>query len=108
MRWLVLWAGFVSSAFAADTESGWLASDAESKRFFGEAVAGPTFTAGTKVTVLVHDGETVRIFAGDRFGWVPASAITSTPPKGAEAGTPGMPDIKLVPAGAEKPAPPKP
>lgn len=106
MRWLVLWFSFVSSAFAADTETAWLTADAESKRFFGESVSGPKFDAGTKVTVLVRDGETVRIFVGDRFGWVPATSITTTAPKGAESAVPAIPDIKLVPAGDK--APPKP
>lgn len=102
--WLVL--GFVSSAFAAEPDTAWIASDVGSKRFFGEAVSGPELTAGTRVTVLVREGDQVRVAAGDRFGWVPATAITTTAPS-AEA-APGMPEIKLVPAGSDKPAPPKP
>ena len=101
MRWIWLMLSFSSVAWAADSEQGWLVGTEKSKRFLDEATVGPEFAAGTRVVVLAHEGELVRVSVGDRFGWVPASAITNkAPATGAitpPPGIPGLPDVKVIP-----------
>lgn len=85
-------------AWADDTL--WLAKDADSTRFLGESVPGPKFSAGTRVTVLLREGEQARVFVGDRYGWVPSAALTDQAPK-SEGGMPsGAQEIKLTPDGS--------
>lgn len=93
--WFVLLSVFSFSAFAE--ESAWVQADTDARRFLGENTPGPRFTAGSKVTVLKRDGESVRIFAGDRFGWVPAAALSATDPKA--AAEPAPPPIQIIPQG---------
>lgn len=58
----------------------YLAADTVSTRFPDAAVAGPTFTAGAPVVVLVEQGDRARVMKGDQLGWVPVAALTDTAP----------------------------
>lgn len=69
----------LSAPPAADTQR-WLVADTPSVRFVGEAIPGPTFTAGEQVAVLVEAEGKVRVFARDKFGWVAPSALTTVGP----------------------------
>jgi hypothetical protein len=52
-----------------------LTRDVEADRFPDGDVAGPSWTSGTVVTVVVARNDQVRVMAGDRFGWVPPDAL---------------------------------
>jgi hypothetical protein len=69
----------------ASADARWFVADTASVRFPGETVAGPAFTAGTEVEVIVTEGDQVRVHKDERYGWVPAAALTATAP------TPTMP-----------------
>lgn len=88
-----------SVAHAQDVgQPAWMTADAASTRFPGEKLVGQTFTSGTQLTVVVKDGALLRVTNGDKFGWVPATSVTATPP---EAATPEAPiQVNMVPAGA--------
>ncbi len=74
----------------------YVARNADSVRFAAESTPGPAFPAGTRVTVLLRTDALVRIFAGDKFGWVPADALTATAPASAPSmAPPGLPPIQL-------------
>ena len=75
------------SALAEDV---WLAEEAPSTRFSDAELAGPLFESGEKVELLFEDGEIVRVRKGDRYGWVPATAITRERPADAESDAPGF------------------
>jgi hypothetical protein len=66
-------------AWAAD-EVVWTLTEATSTRFADRDVAGPVFKAGTKLVVLVHDGDRLRVRDGDDFGWVKEASTTTMPP----------------------------
>lgn len=88
-----------SVAHAQDVgQPGWMTVDAASTRFPGEKLVGQTFTAGTQVTVVVKDGDLLRVSNGDKFGWVPAASVTATAPEGAVPQAPIQ--VNLGPAGA--------
>lgn len=79
-------------------QTGWMTADAVSARFPGEKLVGQTFTAGTQITVVVRQGDLVRVSNGEKFGWVPSTSVTATPPEGAEPQAPIQ--VNLSPAGA--------
>ncbi len=88
-----------SVAHAQDAgQPGWMTADTVSTRFPGEKLVGQSFTSGTQVTVVVKDGDQVRVTNGDKFGWVPAASVTATPPEGAASQPPIQ--VNLGPAGA--------
>ena len=58
----------------------WLVADTQSVRFPEGDVEGPLLLAGTEVEVIVTDGDRVRVRKDDRYGWVPASALTDVSP----------------------------
>ena len=74
----------------ASADARWLVADTASQRFPGEDVAGPTFATGTEVVVIVTEGDRVRVHKDDRYGWVPASALTATPPLPTMPTSPGL------------------
>lgn len=78
-------------------QTGWFVADTQATRFPGEKLAGQTFTAGSQVTVVVKDGALVRVTTGDRFGWVPASALTAVAPEGTATSAPLV--VDMVPEG---------
>lgn len=43
-----------------------------------------TAAEGDKLTVVLEDGDMVRVLAGEHFGWVPADALSREAPAGAE------------------------
>lgn len=97
-----LWVGLLTlaSVGAARAEGVnevlYLARNADSLRFAAESTPGPSFPAGTRVTVLLRAESQVRVFAGDKFGWVPADALTATAPASAPSmAPPGLPPIQL-------------
>ncbi len=49
--------------------------DVSSVRFVGESVPGPELRAGQRITVVAAEGDSVRVMAGDRLGWVARGAI---------------------------------
>lgn len=69
-----------AAVVAAAPESAWLTVDVTSVRFKGERTPGPAFRKGTEVTVLVRDGDQVRVASGDHFGWVEATKLAAAPP----------------------------
>jgi hypothetical protein len=71
-------------------EARWLVADTASQRFPGEEIAGPTFTAGTEVEVIVTDGDRVRVRKDEQYGWVPASALTDAAPIPTLPTSPGL------------------
>ncbi|MCB9681347.1 MAG: hypothetical protein H6733_07715 [Alphaproteobacteria bacterium] len=73
-----------STAFAQDVgDTVWVTGDTPSVRFVGERTPGPTFTEGTRLTVLAEQDGQVRVFTAERFGWVPRKALTTEAPEGA-------------------------
>ena len=68
----------------------WVVADTPSQRFPEGDVKGPTFTAGTEVELIVADGDRVRVRASDKYGWVPASALTDVPPMPSLPTSPGL------------------
>lgn len=78
----------LSAPSSADTR--WVVADTPSQRFPGEEVPGPVFTAGTEVQVIVTEGDRVRVFHDDKYGWVPATALASVPPIPEVPATPGL------------------
>ncbi len=99
MKWLVCVLLFVAGpALADEPESAWVRGEAASKRFLGETTVGPTFDDGARVVVLMREGGQVRVQLGNRFGWVPESALTSEAPAGAATPPAGMPPMFLPPA----------
>ncbi len=82
-------AGLSGLAPAAGTT--YIQADTPSKRFPDAEVAGPAFLAGTAVTVLVTEGSWTRVAKGDQFGWVPATALGTTPPVPAAPALPPLP-----------------
>ena len=69
---------FVLVAFAEDPV--YTQAETPSLRFSDAAVPGPTFAPGTRLEVLVREGGVVRVVQGDKFGWVPATAVAVTMP----------------------------
>jgi hypothetical protein len=76
---------------APSADTSYIQADTPSKRFPDATVAGPAFLAGTAVTVLVTEGEWVRVAKGDQFGWVPATALATTPPVPVDPVAPPIP-----------------
>jgi hypothetical protein len=63
-------------------EVGFVQEDVVAKRFPDAETEGPSLVKGARVTVLVREGERVRVRAGTSFGWVPATAIGEAMPEG--------------------------
>lgn len=61
----------------------WVVAETPSKRFPGEAIPGPTFTANEQVDVILVDGGAARVRDGDKYGWVPVASLTDQAPAGA-------------------------
>lgn len=76
--WLALSLGFAAPAFAQDAQ--WVVADTPSVRFADADTAGPAFKKDEKVEILAHDGARVRVRDGDSYGWIAATALTSTQP----------------------------
>jgi len=62
-----------------------LGEDVRSLRFPDADVTGPTFDEGDSVTVLFVTGDRLRVWKGNDFGWINASAIAA--PAGQEDAT---------------------
>lgn len=67
-------------ASAQDLEPAWLVEDASSTRFESAPTPGPEFEKGLRVFVLAREGDKVRVFVGDRFGWLAADKLTDEGP----------------------------
>ncbi len=67
------------SAFGQDAR--WMIEDAESMRFVEADTKGPDFRDGEKVTLLYTEGDLLRVRRGDRYGWIPATAVTADEPE---------------------------
>ena len=63
-------------------EVGFVQEDVVAKRFPDADTDGPSLVKGARVTVLVREGERVRVRAGTSFGWVAAATIGETMPEG--------------------------
>jgi len=98
VKWVLSLLLFIAApAFSDESESAWVRGEVVSKRFFGEVTTGPKFDDGARVVVLTRDGGLVRVQLGNRFGWVPEAALTSTAPEGAATPPAGMPPMLLPP-----------
>lgn len=73
--------GWSATALAQDAV--WATEDIESTRFFDAEVAGPEIAKGTRLTVVMRDGERVRVRVGTSFGWVAASSVSDEAPASA-------------------------
>jgi hypothetical protein len=82
---------FANSAFAA--EIAWMTEGVQAKRFLGEEVVGPFFEAGTRLDVLVEEGEWIRVRKGEDFGWVELKSITKEEPVAATPEAPALPAL---------------
>lgn len=88
----------------------YVVADVVSKRFPGEDVAGPTFTTGEQVDVIVEENGSVRVRQGERYGWVSAAQLTAMPPMPSPTQVPGSNPLlgglkPLVPAPQGTPVP---
>ncbi|MCA9493709.1 MAG: hypothetical protein KC621_27440 [Myxococcales bacterium] len=73
--------GFDLSALQGPkAEARWLTAQVVATRFPGEKTPGPTFESGEMVELILEDGGQARVRQGDRYGWVPASALTTEAP----------------------------
>lgn len=80
---------FASSALAAETV--WAVAETPSARFPDSETPGPVFAEGARLTILVQEGERVRVRSASGYGWINASATTSEEPASAPMGAiPGM------------------
>lgn len=61
-------------------EDVWAADEIKSLRFPDATTVGPVFQKDTRLEVLVREGDRLRVHAGDTYGWIPASAVTSVAP----------------------------
>ena len=116
--------GLTASRTTASPTARWItppdgASELPSKRFFGEPIVGPAFKSGEEVELILVDGDQARIREGSRYGWVPASALSTTPPLTMPSmpellppgGNPllgGLKPLLPAPGAAPAPAPPSP
>lgn len=83
---LFLFAISLLSSFAfADDQIVYAKGTVASKRFPDAEVTGPEFTDGTRLVVLVREGDRVRVQAGMRFGWISAADTTTVAPGGGDA-----------------------
>lgn len=60
----------------------WATAETPSVRFPDAEVAGPTFSANERLTVLARDGARIRVMGSAEYGWIPAAAVTATMPEG--------------------------
>lgn len=51
-----------------------------SVRFLGEDAAGPVFQPGERLELITEKDGWVRVRQGERYGWVPADALSTEPP----------------------------
>lgn len=49
-------------------------------RFLGEDTKGPVFQAGERLELITEKDGWVRVRQGERYGWVPADALSDEPP----------------------------
>lgn len=84
MRALALLGMLVSTqALAVDPgDTVFVKSDVESARFLDDPTPGPTFDESARVTVLFRVGDRIRVFVGDKYGWVLDRQVTSEAPAG--------------------------
>lgn len=78
MRVVVAWMFVLVAGVAQAQEVGQtveLVAQTSSVRFVGERAPGPEFNEGQRVVVVAVEGAQVRVFAGDRYGWVPAASV---------------------------------
>lgn len=88
MRWMIaaLGLGWGALAWAQDAagltrgDTVWVVEEIRSERFADAAVTGPVFRPGEPVTVLFVEAARLRVRKGDRYGWVPSTAVTSEDP----------------------------
>lgn len=74
--------GFDLSAFTPPVraESRWVVSAVTADRFPDAAGGGPALAVGDRVELIVEENGRARVKLGDRYGWVPAEALTSEAP----------------------------
>lgn len=63
-------------------EVGFVQEDVVAKRFPDADTDGPSLVKGARVTVLVREGERIRVRAGTSFGWVAAAVVAESMPEG--------------------------
>ncbi len=69
----------------------WVTQEVEARRFPASAATqapGPSLRIGDEVELIVVEGTLARVKKGDRYGWVPASALTEEAPASAN-----LPDL---------------
>jgi SH3-like domain-containing protein len=69
---------FGASAFAADEM--FMVENVQAKRFINEDIEGPFLSSGTRVNVVIKEGDWVRVRNGESFGWVRATNLSETEP----------------------------
>lgn len=67
-------------------ETHWLSRAEPLLRWPGAQAVIATLDAGAEVTVVLRDGDQVRVRHGLDFGWVPAEALLAAPPAPAAPG----------------------
>ena len=88
---LVIGMMVASSAYAADVV--WMTEDVQAKRFLGEEVVGPFFESGTRLDVLITEGDWVRVRKGADFGWVELKSVTEEEPVAEAPAAPELPQL---------------
>ena len=68
------------SGVAWAEEDVYATAETTSTRFPDATTAGPVFQKDTRLEVLVREGDRLRVHAGDAYGWIPASAVTTVAP----------------------------
>ncbi len=57
-------------------------AETASVRFPDAEIAGPTFSANARLTVLAREGDRIRVMGNAEYGWIPATAVTDVMPEG--------------------------
>ncbi|MBN2797788.1 MAG: hypothetical protein JXX28_01455 [Deltaproteobacteria bacterium] len=70
---------FLAAPALAD-EVMWATAPTPSIRFAEEAIPGPTFKEGERLTVIFHKGELLRVQGQAGLGWVAATALSAEDP----------------------------
>ena len=104
MRLVLVLAALLLAPTARAGETAWTTRDVAAMRFPDGDLPGPTLVSGDQVEVVLREGDRARIRKDDRYGWVPASALTTEPPPGWQPATGTMPgfDLEAIRASLQK------
>ena len=79
--------GFDLSSLAPPVraDSRWVLTATSSDRFIDAPGGGPDLVAGDRVELIVEENGRARIKSSERYGWVPAAALSTEAPAPAPA-----------------------